>query len=190
LYSHSLRQFYRDCTVYGTVYFVFTATLFQNCNLVCRKPLEAQHNTVTAQSRTSPDQNTGFSFQDCSITAAPELAGPNNQPVQSFLGRPWKDYSPVVFIETYMTDVIDAEGWVIWNGTNLALDALYYGECKSFGPGRSFTYRVRLNLAPLSFLVHSGCLRQASPSPQMFRTYYHKISTPKLNWKLWKSLRS
>ena len=42
-----------------------------------------------------------------------------------------------------MTDVIDAEGWVIWNGTNLALGALYYGEYKSFDPGGSFTYRVR-----------------------------------------------
>ncbi|KAG0601267.1 hypothetical protein M758_11G097300 [Ceratodon purpureus] len=148
LYIHSLRQFYQSCTVYGTVDFIFgnSAAMFQNCNLVCRKPLQSQANTVTAQSRTSLDQNTGFSFQDCSVSAAPELASVvtsiYNQSIKSFLGRPWQEYSRTVFMKTYMTNVINAAGWVDWNGTNFALATLYFAEYQNFGPGGNFTNRV------------------------------------------------
>lgn len=148
LYAHSLRQFYQECTMYGTVDFIFgnSATVFQNCTLLCRLPLLAQQNTVTAQGRTSPSQNTGFSFQNCSVAAAPDLAsvviGPNSEPILSFLGRPWKEYSWTVFRETYMTSVIDAAGWVRWNASNFALDTLFYGEYRNFGPGGAFRNRV------------------------------------------------
>ncbi|XP_010536284.1 PREDICTED: probable pectinesterase/pectinesterase inhibitor 20, partial [Tarenaya hassleriana] len=62
LYTHSLRQFYRECDVYGTVDFIFgnAAVIFQNCNLFPRQPRQGQGNEVTAQGRTDPNQNTGI----------------------------------------------------------------------------------------------------------------------------------
>ena len=63
LYVHSLRQFYRECDIYGTVDFIFgnAAVVFQNCNLYARKPNANQQNTFTAQGREDPNQNTGIS---------------------------------------------------------------------------------------------------------------------------------
>ncbi|KAL0464222.1 UNVERIFIED_CONTAM: putative pectinesterase/pectinesterase inhibitor 47 [Sesamum latifolium] len=76
LYVHSLRQFYRECDIYGTVDFIFgnAAAVFQNCNLFARKPMPNQKVAFTAQGRTDPNQNTGISIHNCTIEAAPDLA--------------------------------------------------------------------------------------------------------------------
>ena len=52
LYTHSLRQFYRECDIYGTVDLIFgnTAVVFQNCNIYPRLPISGQFNSITAQS--------------------------------------------------------------------------------------------------------------------------------------------
>ena len=69
LYAHSLRQFYRDCYVSGTIDFIFgnAAVVLQNCNLVARRPMDNQKNLVTAQGRIDPNQNTGTSIQKCQV---------------------------------------------------------------------------------------------------------------------------
>lgn len=94
LYAHSLRQFYRDCDIYGTIDFIFgnAAVVFQNCNMYPRRPLDNQLNAITAQGRTDPNQNTGISIHNCTIKAADDLANSINA-TQTYLGRPWKEYS-------------------------------------------------------------------------------------------------
>lgn len=44
LYAHTYRQFCRDCTITGTIDFVFcdSAAVFQNCNFVVKKPAISQ----------------------------------------------------------------------------------------------------------------------------------------------------
>ncbi|CAD5182564.1 unnamed protein product [Musa acuminata subsp. malaccensis] len=75
LYAHSLRQFYRECDVHGTVDFIFgnAAAVLQDCNIYVRRPMSKQQNTITAQGRTDPSQNTGIVIQHCRVTAAPDL---------------------------------------------------------------------------------------------------------------------
>ncbi|ONK58748.1 uncharacterized protein A4U43_C09F16250 [Asparagus officinalis] len=72
LYVYSQRQFYRNCDIYGTVDFIFgdAITVLQSCNMYLRKPLTGQENTVTAQGRSDPNENTGISIQDSNIAAA------------------------------------------------------------------------------------------------------------------------
>lgn len=142
LYAHNQRQFYKNCTIYGTVDFIFgnAAVVFQNCHLLLRLPLSFQSNTVTAQGRTISAQNTGFSFQNCTIDAAPELVA-TGQGIQSFLGRPWKLYSRTVFLESLMSNYINPAGWLEWNNT-FALSTLFYGEYQNSGPGAAFGQRV------------------------------------------------
>ncbi|KAK7269669.1 hypothetical protein RIF29_22403 [Crotalaria pallida] len=142
LYTHSLRQFYRECDIYGTVDYIFgnAAVVFQNCNLFPRLPLQGQFNTITAQGRTDPSQNTGTSIQNATIKPASDLA-PKVGTVQTYLGRPWKEYSRTVFMQSFMDSFINPAGWHDWNGT-FALSTLYYAEYNNTGPGSNTTNRV------------------------------------------------
>ncbi|GLT42429.1 hypothetical protein SLA2020_164290 [Shorea laevis] len=142
LYTHSLRQFYRDCDIYGTVDFIFgnAAVVFQNCNLYPRRPMDGQFNAITAQGRTDPNQNTGTSIINCKIKAANDLAS-SNTTFQTYLGRPWKNYSRTVYMQSSMDSFINPAGWRAWDG-DFALSTLYYAEYNNTGPGSNTTARV------------------------------------------------
>ncbi|KAI4349684.1 hypothetical protein L6164_010244 [Bauhinia variegata] len=142
LYTHSNRQFYRECDIYGTVDFIFGngAAVLQNCNIYPRLPLSGQFNAITAQGRTEPNQNTGISIQNATIRAADDLA-PNVGSVNTYLGRPWKQYSRTVYLQSFMDSLINAAGWREWNG-DFALSTLYYAEYSNTGPGSSTSNRV------------------------------------------------
>ncbi|MED6171913.1 hypothetical protein PIB30_045309 [Stylosanthes scabra] len=142
LYTHSMRQFYRECDIYGTVDFIFgnAAVVFQNCNLYPRLPMTGQFNAITAQGRTDPNQNTGTSIQSATIKAADDLA-PVVGSVLTYLGRPWKQYSRTVYIECFMDSLITPVGWSKWDG-DFALSTLYYAEYNNMGPGSSTAARV------------------------------------------------
>ncbi|OWM78092.1 hypothetical protein CDL15_Pgr018661 [Punica granatum] len=142
LYTHSLRQFYRECDIYGTVDFIFgnAAVVFQDCNLYPRLPMRGQFNAITAQGRTDPNQNTGTSIHNCKIKPADDLAS-SNTTVQTYLGRPWKEYSRTVYMQSYMDGFINPVGWREWNDT-FALSTLYYAEYNNTGPGSNTTNRV------------------------------------------------
>ncbi|PIM98022.1 Pectinesterase [Handroanthus impetiginosus] len=143
LYAHSLRQFYRDCYITGTVDFIFgnAAVVFQKCNLVPRKPMQSQKNMVTAQGRTDPNQSTGTSIQDCEIKASSDLEAVKSS-FPTYLGRPWKEYSRTVVMQSYIGDVIEPAGWSEWSG-DFALKTLYYGEYMNRGPGAGTSKRVK-----------------------------------------------
>ncbi|XP_010069896.2 pectinesterase-like [Eucalyptus grandis] len=142
LYVHSLRQFYRECDIYGTVDFIFgnAAVVFQNCNLYARKPNENQKNIFTAQGREDPNQNTGISILNCKVAAAADLI-PVKSSFKTYLGRPWKEYSRTVYMLSNIEDVVDPAGWLEWNGT-FALNTLYYAEYRNQGPGSNTSARV------------------------------------------------
>lgn len=143
LYVHSLRQFYRECDIYGTVDFIFgnAAAVLQSCNIFARKPMANQKNAITAQGRTDPNQNTGISIQNCRIEAAHDLAEDLNS-TKNYLGRPWKVYSRTVYLQSYIGDLIQPSGWLEWNGT-VGLDTLFYGEFDNYGPGAITHNRVQ-----------------------------------------------
>ncbi|KAK3160717.1 hypothetical protein QOZ80_1BG0063470 [Eleusine coracana subsp. coracana] len=143
LYTHSLRQFYRACDIYGTVDYVFgnAAVVFQDCTLYSRLPMAGQSNTVTAQGRTDPNQNTGTTIQGCTIAAAPDLANNTAFPVTTYLGRPWKLYSRTVIMQSEMDALVSPAGWMPWDG-DFALSTLFYAEYNNTGPGANTTARV------------------------------------------------
>ncbi|GAB4849813.1 Putative pectinesterase/pectinesterase inhibitor 22 [Ancistrocladus abbreviatus] len=134
LYAHSLRQFYRECSIYGTIDFLFGngAAILQNCNIYTRIPLPLQKVTIAAQGRKSPHQSTGFVIQDSFVYAS--------QP--TYLGRPWKQYSRVVYMNTYMSGMVQPRGWLEWFG-DFALGTLYFGEYRNHGPGAAVSGRVK-----------------------------------------------
>ncbi|KAK4786787.1 hypothetical protein SAY86_010620 [Trapa natans] len=142
LYVHSNRQFFRECDIYGTVDFIFgnAAVVLQNCSLWARKPLAMQKNTITAQNRKDPNQNTGISIHACRILATSDLLGSVGS-FPTYLGRPWKLYSRTVYMQSYIGGHVHPRGWLEWNAT-FALDTLYYGEYMNYGPGGAVGQRV------------------------------------------------
>ncbi|CAN6926483.1 unnamed protein product [Brassica oleracea] len=139
LYVHAQRQFYRECTIIGTVDFIFgnAASVLQSCKIRPRRPMQGQQNTITAQGRKDPNQNTGISIHRCNISPLGNLTG-----VQTFLGRPWKDFSTTVIMESSLHGFIDPKGWLPWVGDS-APDTIFYGEYKNIGAGASTKNRVK-----------------------------------------------
>ncbi|XP_057729225.1 probable pectinesterase/pectinesterase inhibitor 61 [Arachis stenosperma] len=143
-YVHSNRQFFRECDIYGTVDFIFgnAAVVFQNCSLYARKPMPQQKNTITAQNRKDPNQNTGISIHNCRILATSDLQASKGS-FPTYLGRPWKMYARTVYMISYIGDHVHPRGWLEWNTSNFALDTCYYGEYMNFGPGAAIGQRVK-----------------------------------------------
>ncbi|KAI6700318.1 hypothetical protein NL676_014642 [Syzygium grande] len=143
LYVHSNRQFYVKCFIAGTVDFIFgnAAAVFQDCDIHARKPNSGQKNMVTAQGRIDPNQNTGIVIQKCRIAATSDLQSVKSS-FPTYLGRPWKEYSRTVIMQSSISDVIDPVGWHEWSGT-FALSTLYYGEYQNTGAGAGTSSRVK-----------------------------------------------
>jgi pectinesterase len=136
-------QFYRDCQISGTIDVVFgdATAVFQNCVILLRRPLESQHNIITAQGRKAANGRTGFSFQGCNVTTREDLRG-----VETYLGRPWKGHSHVVFMQSYMDAIVHPAGWVPWKKDLVNITTtrtVFYGEYKNEGPGADLRRRVR-----------------------------------------------
>jgi pectinesterase inhibitor-like protein len=150
LYTHTLRQFYRNCRIEGTVDFIFgnSAAIFENCLILVRprqvNASKGSSDAVTAHGRTDPAQPTGFVFHNCTINGTEEYMKEyysNPKIYKAYLGRPWKMYSRVIFMNSYLGEIISPEGWMPWTG-DFALDTLYYGEYQNYGPGAKVSGRV------------------------------------------------
>ncbi|XP_071706046.1 probable pectinesterase/pectinesterase inhibitor 51 [Rutidosis leptorrhynchoides] len=150
VYAHSLRQFYKSCHIEGNVDFIFgdSASIFQDCTILIRprqvRP-EKEENVVTAHGRIDPAESTGFVFHNCLINGTEEymkLYYSNPEGHRNFLGRPWKEFSRTVFIGCKLEGLIDAQGWMIWQG-EFGLNTLYYGEFNNSGNGSNLSGRVK-----------------------------------------------
>ncbi|KAF5452883.1 hypothetical protein F2P56_027839 [Juglans regia] len=139
LYAHSNRQFYRDCDITGTIDFIFgnAAVVFQNCNIQPRQPLRNQFNTITAQGKKDPNQNTGISIQKCFFSPLDNLTAP------TYLGRPWKVYSTTVIMKSEIGAFLNPLGWKEWLSGVEPPSTIFYAEYQNTGPGSTVDQRVK-----------------------------------------------
>lgn len=139
LYTHAKRQFYRECKVSGTIDFVFgdAAVVFQNCEFIVRKPMENQQCIVTAQGRKDRRQPSAIVIQNGTFSADPEYY-PLRHTLPAYLGRPWKEFSRTVIMESYIDDLIQPKGWLPWAG-DFGLRTCFYAEYDNRGPGAGET---------------------------------------------------
>nr|DAD32972.1 TPA_asm: hypothetical protein HUJ06_011823 [Nelumbo nucifera] len=143
LYVQAFRQFYQNCVVSGTIDFIFgnAKAVMQDCQIIVRRPMDNQQNTVTAQGKKFPDEVTGIVIQNCNIVPDQQLSV-DKLKIPSFLGRPWQKYATTIIMESAIGDFIRPEGWMPWNGT-FALDTLLYAEYNNRGPGANTAQRVK-----------------------------------------------
>ncbi|KAF3451953.1 hypothetical protein FNV43_RR08049 [Rhamnella rubrinervis] len=139
LYAHSNRQFYKECDITGTIDFIFgnAAVVFQHCNIYPRQPLPNQFSTITAQGKKDTNQVTGISIQKC--TFAPKDA---NLTADTYLGRPWKEFSTTVIMQSTIGSFLNPLGWKEWVPGVEPSRSIFYAEYQNSGPGSSVTKRV------------------------------------------------
>ncbi len=122
-YGPGSRQYYTDCYIEGTVDFIFgsSTAIFNNCDIFCKK-----QGYVTAAS--TPDTvKYGYVFMNCRIKGdAPENS--------FYLGRPWRPYAKVVYINCELGKHIRPEGWSNW-GKESNEKTAFYAEYKNRGEG-------------------------------------------------------
>lgn len=124
------RHYFEDCYIEGHVDFIFGGATcwFERCKIHCLRD-----GYITAAS--TPDTNPfGYVFRDCEITGA--------DGVKTYLGRPWRDFAAVAFLNTKMSGVVRPEGWHNW-GRPERERTTRYAEFGSTGAGASPTARVK-----------------------------------------------
>lgn len=122
------RQYFSNCYIEGNVDFIFgdAEAVFDHCHI---HAIAHERVFVTAQSKRYPEQQSGYVFDHCTITAAPQVGS-------LFLGRPWRPYATVVFLNSQLDEKLDPAGWAEWHaGETTRLETAFYAEHASFGPG-------------------------------------------------------
>jgi pectin methylesterase-like acyl-CoA thioesterase len=123
------RSYFTRCVVAGNVDFIYGDgnAVFNGCEI--HSTPHAAGGYLTAQGKYLADQQSTFVFNHCHLTAEP-----GEQHV--FLGRPWRDYASVVYLNCVMEGHIEPAGWREWTpGVTHRLDTAFYAEYKSTGPG-------------------------------------------------------
>ncbi|CAI7806463.1 unnamed protein product, partial [Closterium sp. NIES-53] len=124
LYTHSGRQYYRNCVVNGSVDFIFGngAAVLDNCTLQLRPQPNA---VVTASGRTNSTEPTGIVIVNSRVEGDVAQA--------QFLGRPWRPFARVLYSNTVIGFSINSNGWMDWGGT--VYDTTTFVEFNNSGPG-------------------------------------------------------
>jgi pectinesterase len=136
LFADHGRQYYLDSYIEGGVDFIFgnAAAVFDHSEIHANG-----RGYLTAQSRTSPEQTTGYVILNSKVTSGIEAADPTQDTIS--LGRPWRPFSRVVYINTEMPADVIAQGWNLWGRTGETPQA-YYAEFHSTGPGANPSARA------------------------------------------------
>lgn len=121
------RQFFDKCYIEGTVDFIFGAATawFENCEI------HALRDGYLTAASTPQDVPFGYVFNRCQITAGPG--------VKTFLGRPWRQYASVTYLNCELPDAVRPEGWNDWKKPH---GTIRYAEFNSTGAGANPTNRV------------------------------------------------
>jgi len=124
------RQYFLDCYVEGTTDFIFgeATALFEQCTL------QAKANSFITAASTPEGKPFGFVFLNCKITATPGVD-------KVFLGRPWRSFAKVAFLNCEMGSFITAEGWDNWSKVENE-KTTQFAEYKNTGVGANTVKRV------------------------------------------------
>ena len=124
------RQYFFRCYVEGTTDFIFgeATALFEKCEIHCKAD-----SYITAAS-TPEGKPFGFVFLECKINAASGVS-------KVFLGRPWRSFAKVAYLNCEMGSFIRPDGWDNWSKTENEQTA-QFAEYGNKGDGSKLEGRV------------------------------------------------
>lgn len=116
------RHYIEDSVITGHVDFIFggASAFFERCRL------HAWRDGYITAAATPREQPHGFVFSHARITGEPGA--------KTYLGRPWRDYAQVTFLDSAMTDVVRPAAWNNWDKPERERTARY-AEYGSTGAG-------------------------------------------------------
>ncbi|KAI4643540.1 hypothetical protein J4E93_006550 [Alternaria ventricosa] len=147
-------QVYAKSYIEGATDFIFgqkATAWFDGCSLGV---LSASLGYITANGRDSDSNPSYYVINNSKIAAAP---GNTVSAGAYYLGRPWRNFSRVVFQKTSMTNVINAAGWKVWSTDDPRTDKVTYAEYANTGDGSkgtraSFSKKLSAAVSPSTVL--------------------------------------
>ncbi|GLT42656.1 hypothetical protein SLA2020_166450 [Shorea laevis] len=136
LWDATGRHYYNGCYIEGAVDFIWgdAQSIYESCEIslnVGKYAPELPYGCITAQGRNSSDDPSAFVFKQCTFDGFGE----------TLLGRAYGLYSRVIIYDSYLSNIIQPQGWDAWHGKN-HIDKLMYVEAENRGPGANTINRV------------------------------------------------
>lgn len=139
------RFYFTNCFIAGRVDFIYgsATAVFDRCEI------HSKNGGYITAANTPEKQPFGLVFLDCRLTGDPAPWKPapgqkqfENSDVKAYLGRPWRPYACVAFVNCWIGDHIKPAGWHNW-GKESNEQTARYSEFGSTGPGANPEARVR-----------------------------------------------
>lgn len=126
------RHWFERCYIEGAVDFIFgrSTAVFENCEI---RSIGKGYITAASTERQTP---VGYVFLNCKLTACESV-----EPGTVYLGRPWRPFASVVYMNCQMGLHIRPEGWDNWRNPENEMTARF-AEYKCTGPGADTSRRV------------------------------------------------
>ena len=130
------RHYYERCYLQGDIDFIFggATAYFERCTIFSNAIDGLSY--VTAAS-TPKDEAYGYVFNHCELVSDARKGS-------VFLGRPWRRFAHVEFLNCYLGPHIHAAGWDDWGKID-SHDSIKFYEFQNFGPGAKSNQRVNFS---------------------------------------------
>ncbi|POM77567.1 Pectinesterase [Phytophthora palmivora] len=131
LYANKGPAVFAKSYISGSVDFVFglyAKAWFEKCDIE-----SIGKGSITANGRSDASNPSEYVFNNARVFGS--------KPGTAFLGRPWRPYARVVFQNSYLSDVVNPQGWQLWNGDKNTAN-VYFKEYNNKGPGAATDKRV------------------------------------------------
>lgn len=135
IYANEGRQIYARSFIEGATDFIFglrASAWFERVDINVIGP-----GFITANGRDAANNTSFYVLNKAKVTGT---SGPNS----TYLGRPWRQFSRVVFQRSYLSDVVKPEGWSVWDAVQ-SLANVFYKEYKNYGPGAATGARANFS---------------------------------------------
>lgn len=128
--THSRHYFY-NCYIEGTTDYIFgeATAYFEKCII------HSKSNSFITAASTPKNKQFGFVFYECKLTAA-------NGVDKVYLGRPWRSFANVAFINCEIGSFVLPAAWDNWSNTENEKTARFV-ECNNSGQGAATGSRVK-----------------------------------------------